>query len=365
MDPARDDVTVRTRFAPSPTGDLHLGGAWTALASWVWARRSGGRTLLRIEDIDRPRVARGSRARIEEDLRWLGLDWDEEPVLQSARTGAYAAAVERLGAAGLVYPCDCSRAEVSRVASAPHEGEEVIYPGTCRDLDPGRPLKRPPALRARVPAEIVAYDDLVVGPVAQHLAREVGDFVLCRGDGVFSYQLAVVVDDLAMGVTDVVRGADLLASTPRQIWLARALGACAPRYGHVPMVVAADGSRLQKRTAGSVVRDLRDTGLSADAVVGELAHGLGLVDDERAAVLRSRCRGSLRRRGRAGSGGGGRRGPSRGRNVHRRRRDEGYLSSHAARILGDTRSGSRTTWGSLERHAAQAAAAAERASSAT
>jgi glutamyl-tRNA synthetase len=276
VDSARDDVTVRTRFAPSPTGDLHVGGAWAALASWVWARRSGGRSLLRIEDIDRPRVVRGSRERIEEDLRWLGLDWDEEPVLQSERTPAYEAALARLSASGLVYPCDCSRVEVARVASAPHEGEERVYPGTCRDRDPGRPMKRPPALRARLPDERVSYDDLVVGRVEQELAREVGDFVLRRGDGVFSYQLAVVVDDLAMGITDVIRGADLLGSTPRQIWLARVLGASPPRYGHVPMVVASDGSRLQKRTPGSVLRDLRERGVAAERVVGELAGELGL-----------------------------------------------------------------------------------------
>jgi glutamyl-tRNA synthetase len=280
VDPPLDDVTaVRTRFAPSPTGDLHLGGAWTALASWVWARRSNGACLLRVEDIDRPRIVAGARERIEADLRWLGLDWQEGPLLQSERTGDYEAALARLAAAGLVYPCDCSRAEVARVASAPHEGEELVYPGTCRDRDPRRPMKRPPALRARVPDQIVSYEDLVVGRVSQDLRREVGDFVLRRGDGVFSYQLAVVVDDLAMAITDVLRGSDLLASTPRQIWLATALAARAPRYGHVAMVVVADGARLQKRSAGSVVRDLREAGIPAEAIVGELAHGLGLTPE--------------------------------------------------------------------------------------
>jgi glutamyl-tRNA synthetase len=279
VDPSRDDVTaVVTRFAPSPTGDLHLGGAWTALASWVWARRVDGGCLLRVEDIDRPRVVRGARDRIEEDLAWLGLGWDGAPWLQSERTGAYEAAVERLAAADLVYPCDCSRAEVSRVASAPHEGEELVYPGTCRDRDPRRAMKRPPALRARVPDEVVSHEDLVMGTFSQRLRRDVGDFVLRRGDGVFSYQLAVVVDDLAMGVTDVVRGADLLASTPRQIWLAKALEGRAPRFGHVPMVVAGDGARLQKRSAGGVLRELREAGVPAEVIVGELAHGLGLAN---------------------------------------------------------------------------------------
>jgi len=270
-------VTPRTRFAPSPTGDLHLGGAWTALASWVVARRSGGACILRIEDIDRPRVVAGSLERIQADLLWLGLTYDEGPFMQSERSALYDRALDRLALAGLLYPCDCSRAEIGRVASAPHAGEEVIYPGHCRGRDPTRPMKRPPALRVRVPSEIVSYEDAVFGPVAQDLSLEVGDFVLRRADGVFSYQLAVVVDDVAMGITDVVRGADLLASTPRQIWLARMLGARPSGYAHVPLVVAEGGARLEKRTPGAVVRDLRAAGIPADRVVGELAHGLGLM----------------------------------------------------------------------------------------
>jgi glutamyl-tRNA synthetase len=230
-----------------------------------------------VEDIDRPRVVRGSEARIEADLRWLGLDWDEGPFLQSERGALYDEAIARLAAAGLVYPCDCSRAEIARVASAPHEAQEVVYPGLCRDRDPARAMKRPPALRARVPDEVIAYEDIVVGAVAQNLARDVGDFVLKRGDGVFAYQLAVVVDDLAMRITDVARGADLVASTPRQIWLARALGARPPRFAHLPLVVAPDGARLEKRTPGSIVRDLREAGITAPQVLGELAQGLGLV----------------------------------------------------------------------------------------
>jgi glutamyl-tRNA synthetase len=282
-------VTVRTRFAPSPTGDLHLGGAWTALASWVVARRAGapdraprpggGASTLRFEDLDTARVASGARSRIEDDLLWLGLDWDEEPVEQSKRGRIYEEAVTTLAARGLVYPCDCSRAEIARAASAPHEGEETVYPGSCRDRDPARPMKRPPALRVRVPDEVIAYEDGALGPLSQDLAGEVGDFVLRRGDGVFAYQLAVVVDDAAMGITDVVRGADLVRSTPRQIWLARALGLAPPRHVHVPVVVAPDGTRLEKRTPRATVRSLRDAGVSAHAVVGALAHGLGLWAD--------------------------------------------------------------------------------------
>jgi glutamyl-tRNA synthetase len=282
-----DDVTgapVRTRFAPSPTGELHVGGAWTALASWVIARRVAGTSALRIEDLDGARVDPRSEQAIMNDLRWLGLDWDGDLVRQSARSAQYDEAIARLAERGLVYPCDCSRAEIARAVAAPHAGEEVVYPGRCRHRDPSRPMRRPPALRAAVPSEIVEYEDAVLGPVSQRLDRDVGDFVLKRGDGAFAYQLAVVVDDLAMGITDVIRGADLVASTPRQVWLARALGGHPPRYGHVPLVTAEGGARLEKRTAGATIRELRDAGVRAEQVVGELAYGLGLLSDPRAAT---------------------------------------------------------------------------------
>ena len=280
---------IRTRFAPSPTGDLHLGGAWTALASWGVARRAGGRVVLRVEDLDPPRVVRGSAARILEDLRWLGIDWDEGPDVsgpfgpyaQSERGDLYEEAIARLAERGLVYPCDCSRAEIARVASAPHPGDEAVYPGTCRDAPADRPFKRDPALRLRVPAGArEAVDDGALGVIAQDVARECGDFVLKRGDGVFAYQLAVVVDDLAMQITDVIRGADLASSTPRQALLARLLGATPPRYTHLPLVVASDGTRLAKRTGGASVRALREAGLDARVIVGKLAKGLGMTADD-------------------------------------------------------------------------------------
>jgi glutamyl-tRNA synthetase len=253
-------MSVRTRFAPSPTGDLHLGGAWTALASWVTARREpGGTVVLRVEDIDPPRVVAGAAARMQEDLRWLGLDWDDGPYWQSQRGELYERAIERLAARGLVYACDCSRADIARAASAPHPGEELVYPGTCRGLDPGRAMKRAPALRVIAPDVSVAYD-----------------FVLRRGDGVFAYQLAVAVDDLAMGITDVVRGADLVSSTPRQLWLMSELGGRPPRFTHVPLVVAPDGARLEKRAGGMTVRELRQSGVQPERIVGELSFGLGL-----------------------------------------------------------------------------------------
>jgi glutamyl-tRNA synthetase len=242
---------------------------------------------MRVEDLDTPRVVPGSEARILDDLQWLGLDWDEGPVRQSTRAALYEEAIAKLAAKGLVYPCDCSRTEIARVASAPHPGEETVYPGLCRELDPGRVMKRPPALRVRVPDETVAYVDGVVGQVTQNLAREVGDFVLRRGDGVFAYQLAVVADDLAMGITDVMRGGDLVSSTPRQVWLARMLGAAPPRYGHLPLVVAPDGSRLEKRTRGASVRELRDRGVAPERILGELAFGLGLAPTPAPASARS------------------------------------------------------------------------------
>jgi glutamyl-tRNA synthetase len=226
--------------------------------------------------LDAARAVAGCQERIESDLRWLGLDWDIGPIHQSGRGALYENAIALLRAKGLIYPCDCSRAEIARVASAPHAGEESVYPGFCRHRDPSRAMKRPPALRVVVPWESVSYVDGVVGPISQELAREVGDFVVQRGDGSFAYQLAVVVDDASMAVSHVVRGADLIASTPRQIWLARMLDLPVPQYFHVPVVLASDGTRLEKRAAGATVRALREAGLSRDEVVGVLACGLGL-----------------------------------------------------------------------------------------
>jgi glutamyl-tRNA synthetase len=277
---------MRTRFAPSPTGDLHLGGVWTALASWALARAAGGSTVLRMEDIDTPRVVRGSSARIEEDLAWLGFDWDERYV-QSDRTAIYEEAIARLDAQGLVYPCDCSRAEIARVASAPHAGEEVIYPGTCRTLSPTRALKRPPALRLRVPDDTrIAFDDRIVGRMEQDVGTAAGDFVLRRGDGVFAYQIVVAVDDAMMKISDVVRADDLLASTARQILLMRLLGHTeVPRYAHIPLVVALNGERMAKRALGTTVRERREAGEDARMLIGALAKSLGLVGPSAAPYL--------------------------------------------------------------------------------
>ena len=242
--------------------------------------------MLRVEDLDVPRAVAGAEERQLDDLRWLGLDWDEGPDVggpagpyrQSERTARYEAALETLACRDLLYLCDCSRAEIVRVASAPHPGDEgPRYPGTCRDLGMrSRTWKRPPAIRLRVPERTVVVDDALQGRVSQDVAAEVGDFVLRRGDGVFAYQLAVVVDDLAMRVAEVVRGADLLGSTPRQVLLAELLGGTPPRYAHVPMVLAADGSRLTKRDAGTTLREQRDAGGAPGALVDGLAQVLGL-----------------------------------------------------------------------------------------
>jgi glutamyl-tRNA synthetase len=236
-----------------------------------------------------------AEARQLDDLRWLGLDWDEGPDVggthgpyrQSERTAHYEAVLATLAARDLLYYCDCSRAEIARVASAPHPGEEgPRYPGTCCDLGlRERAWKRPPAVRLRVPPGDVAIDDALQGPLVQDVAATVGDFVLRRGDGVFAYQLAVVVDDLAMGVTEVVRGADLLGSAPRQALLARLLGGTPPRWAHVPLVLAPDGGRLAKRGGGVTVREQRAAGAPPHAVVDALARLLGLAPRGSAAAM--------------------------------------------------------------------------------
>lgn len=238
------EVSTIGRFAPSPTGPLHLGSLVAAVGSWLYARSEGGRWLVRVEDIDTPRVVPGSAEEILAALQRYGLDWDGEVVWQSRRTHLYAAALDTLRARGLVYDCACSRAELQRAASAPL-GREPVYPGTCRDgIAPGKIAR---AIRFRVPHETIAFEDLVVGHVEEDVAASSGDFVVRRADGLFAYQLAVVVDDAEQGVTQVVRGADLLASTPRQIALQRALGVPTPVYGHLPLVLNPDGSKLGKR----------------------------------------------------------------------------------------------------------------------
>jgi glutamyl-tRNA synthetase len=280
----------RGRFAPSPTGQLHLGNARTALLAWLDARAGGGAFVMRVEDLDRARVQADAEAQQLEELAWLGIDWDEGPdrggpfgpYRQSQRAARYDAALARLLAAGRAFPCACSRADVARAASAPHDDAEPRYPGTCRGADPAEVAARAaaqgraPAIRFAGRGERIAFDDGVHGPVAPDPAG-VDDFVLRRADGTAAYQLAVVVDDAAMQVTRVVRGDDLLTSTPRQLALYRALELAPPAFAHVPLVVTPGGERLAKRTRPASLASLRARGLRPEVVVGALAASAGLV----------------------------------------------------------------------------------------
>jgi glutamyl-tRNA synthetase len=286
---------LRGRYAPSPTGDLHLGNLRSALLAWLLARCAHGQFVLRVEDLDRPRVRPGSTERMLYDLRWLGLDWDEgpdiggpfAPYIQSEREAIYEEQLRRLQEAGVVYPCYCSRADIARAASAPHADEEEgpRYPGTCRDLTEAQRRQREattphrrPSLRFRVDDErVVVFQDTLLGRQEQHVQRAVGDFIVYRADGIYAYQLAVVVDDALMHITQVVRGADLLASTARQILIYEALGFPAPAFAHVPLVTDAEGNRLSKRQQSEGLEPLRAAGASPEQVVGQLAASCGLV----------------------------------------------------------------------------------------
>ena len=238
-------MTYHGRFAPSPTGPLHFGSLVAAVASWLDARAAGGRWSVRIEDVDAPRTVTGAADAILRALEACGLGWDGPVVRQGDRAALYAGALARLRERGLAYRCRCSRREVADSALRGIEG--AVYPGTCRGLE--IPAEEGAAERFRVDPGIVTFEDRVRGRVAQDVAREVGDFIVRRRDGLFAYQLAVVVDDADQGVTDVVRGADLLASTPRQILLQRALGLPTPRYLHFPVAVDPRGEKLSKRHA--------------------------------------------------------------------------------------------------------------------
>lgn len=329
-----DSRPVVGRFAPTPSGRMHLGNVAACLVAWLSARAAGGRVLLRIEDLD-PRAQNPEAARlIMDDLHWLGLDWDGEPVWQSERGELYAAAIERLGGAdahvmaagaaagpsegagtasmgtasagpagvsantsgarhpaapglNLTYPCFCTRSEL-HAASAPHASDGTyVYAGTCRELSPEeivrRAARRAPATRLRVPeagdsAGNIKFCDLTYGAQCEVLARSCGDFLVQRSDGVVAYQLAVVVDDAEMGVTQVVRGHDLLGSCARQIYLQRLLGYVEPSYGHVPLLVAPDGRRLSKREHDLDLGALRERHAGPEPLIGAIASRLGLAE---------------------------------------------------------------------------------------
>jgi glutamyl-tRNA synthetase len=277
-------ATHRGRFAPSPTGRLHLGNAWAAVLGWIWARSERGEFLLRVEDLDASRVRPAFTEALLADLDWLGLTFDGPPVFQSRRLDLYRAAVERLRAAGRVYPCYCTRTEIARAVTAPHgpADEGPRYPGTCRGLSDGeraeRSPTRPPAWRFRPTEGLTEIHDLVHGRLVQDVAQQVGDFVVLRNDGVPSYQLAVVVDDAAMGITHVLRGDDLLDSTPRQIQLCEALGLPVPVHAHVPLLLGPDGKRLAKRAGTPSLAEMRERRVAPERLLGLLAGWAGLGD---------------------------------------------------------------------------------------
>ena len=292
------------RFAPTPSGRMHLGNAFAMLAAWLSARSRHEPIYLRIEDIDTPRVLPGADRMSMDDLTWLGLDWDGEPVYQSARQAVYDAVFERLRSLdgdALLYPCFCSRAEI-RAASAPQEGDGfLVYPGTCRrlrDEDRDEVERRLAAGRrhswrlavpgAQEPGAFVAFDDLVYGAQSFNVGRELGDVILRRSDGLYAYQFVVTVDDLLMGVSDVVRGRDLLRSTALQIWLrgqmlrtglgSHNLPAADPQYAHVPLLDNAAGVRLAKRERSLDLGRLREAGVRPDQVIGYCAWHMGLCE---------------------------------------------------------------------------------------
>ena len=271
------------RFAPSPSGRMHLGNVFSAMLAWLSIRSCGGRLVLRIEDLDPDRCRPAYADTLKRDLEWLGLTWDTEQTPQSRRSEAYREMFSRLEDRGLIYPCYCSRTEL-HAASAPHASDgTVLYAGTCRNLTPEERAARTkaPCWRVRVPDEDVSFTDGVQGEYTQNLAHGCGDFILRRADGVYAYQLAVVTDDAEAGVTQVVRGSDLLSSTPRQIWLQRQLGFLEPDYYHVPLLIAPDGRRLSKRERDLDMGALRER-YTPQALLGLLAHACGLLSHSEA-----------------------------------------------------------------------------------
>ena len=273
------------RFAPSPSGRMHLGNLWSGLLAWLSARSMGGSMVLRLEDLDPDRCKQEYCDQVMRDLEWLGLSWDNVPIYQSQRTEAYREAFEQLRDKGLIYPCYCTRAE-RLAASAPHRSDgAAVYDGRCLHLPPE--LKREyentrrPAWRVEVPQKTITFRDLCQGEYGEDLKTACGDFILRRSDGVYAYQLAVVVDDAMMGVNQVVRGSDLLDSTPRQLWLQEQWGFGHPEYGHVPLLLSPDGRRLAKRDRDKELGQLQKQ-YTAPEIVGKLAFAAGLIDKEQA-----------------------------------------------------------------------------------
>lgn len=269
--------SVCGRFAPSPTGRMHLGNVFSALLSWLSARAQGGTWLLRIEDIDPQRSRHEYADMLMDDLQWLGLEWDGKPCWQSQRGDIYARYLQQLTEAGLIYPCYCTRADIL-ATQAPHESDgRVVYKGTCRNLPPGTHTG-PAALRMKVPEKgrgIVTFTDGHYGTHTVDLTTQCGDFIVRRKDGAWAYQLAVVVDDSLMGINEVVRGRDLLLSSPQQIYLAQQLGFTPPRFTHLPLLCNTAGQRLSKRDKSLDMGCLRQR-FKPNQIIGLLAYAAGL-----------------------------------------------------------------------------------------
>ena len=272
----RDPVVGR--FAPTPSGRMHLGNVFAALVAWLSVRSRGGRLVLRMEDLDTQRTSSDFAEILRSDLRWLGLDWDVETPPQSQRSAVYDRYFEKLMDEGLLYPCYCTRSQLHSV-NAPHLSDGTyVYPGTCRNLQTP-PRGRKPAWRVMVPDKQWYVRDLVQGDYTLNLATGCGDMVVRRADGVYVYQLAVTVDDGEAGVTEVVRGMDLLSSAPRQMYLQELLGFSHPTYGHVPMLLAPDGRRLSKRDKDLDLGELRKR-MTAEDLIGHLAFAAGLIEGD-------------------------------------------------------------------------------------
>lgn len=271
------------RFAPTPSGKLHLGNLYSFLIAYLAVKQQGGSMRLRIEDLD---VTRTKQEYADSCMRMLdafGLEWEDEVVYQSQRTEAYLEALAQLEAQDLVYPCFCSRADL-HAANAPHFGEEYVYAGTCRNLSideqQQRQLQKQPSTRVKVPAEPICFEDTFQGAQCFDLTQTSGDFIIRRSDKVFAYQLAVVVDDAAMGITSVVRGVDLITSAPRQLFLQNALRYEHPIYGHVPIMINGAGERLAKRKKDVDVEYLlTEQGVSAESILGTLAFSAGIIPE--------------------------------------------------------------------------------------
>ncbi len=264
------------RFAPTPSGRMHLGNVFAALIAWLSVRSRGGSLVLRMEDLDTQRTSAEFAETLRQDLTWLGLTWDRETAPQSQRSQVYDRYFEILRQQGLLYPCYCTRSQLHSV-NAPHLSDGTyVYPGTCRNLQEA-PSGRKPAWRVQVPQGLWTVEDLCQGTFTQDLSTDCGDFVVRRADGVYVYQLAVVVDDGEAGVTEVVRGTDLLGSAPRQMYLQRLFGFRQPQYGHVPMLLAPDGRRLSKRDRDLDLGVLRSR-MTPEALIGSLAWSAGLAE---------------------------------------------------------------------------------------